>query len=76
MAQVSLVGYAVAGAFLSLTWFDLPYNVMAAVVIAHRLVNRPKPAPAVAQPQPAAAPPRPGVLPPGGPGHQSIKRSR
>lgn len=36
MAQVSLVGYAVGGAFLSLAYFDLPYNVMVALVIAQR----------------------------------------
>jgi probable O-glycosylation ligase (exosortase A-associated) len=28
MTQVSLVGYAVGGAFLSLSYFDLPYNIM------------------------------------------------
>lgn len=33
MCQVSLVGYAVGGAFLSLSYFDLPYNIMAAVVL-------------------------------------------
>ena len=33
MAQVSLLGYAVGGAFLSLSYFDLPYNLMAAVVL-------------------------------------------
>jgi probable O-glycosylation ligase (exosortase A-associated) len=33
MAQVSLFGYAVGGAFLSLGYFDLPYNVMAMVVL-------------------------------------------
>lgn len=32
MCQVSLVGYAVGGAFLSLAYFDLPYNIMAVVV--------------------------------------------
>lgn len=32
MIQVSLVGYAVGGAFLSLTYFDLPYNLMALTV--------------------------------------------
>ncbi len=34
MCQVSLIGYAVGGAFLSLSYFDLPYNVMTAVVLA------------------------------------------
>jgi probable O-glycosylation ligase (exosortase A-associated) len=32
MCQVSLIGYAVGGAFLSLAYFDLPYNVLALVV--------------------------------------------
>jgi probable O-glycosylation ligase (exosortase A-associated) len=34
MVQVSLVGYAVGGAFLSLAYFDLPYNIMMMVVLA------------------------------------------
>ncbi|WP_394788248.1 putative O-glycosylation ligase, exosortase A system-associated [Rhodoferax sp.] len=34
MCQVCLVGYAVGGAFLSLAYFDLPYNVMVLVVVA------------------------------------------
>jgi putative inorganic carbon (HCO3(-)) transporter len=34
MAQVSIVGYAVGGAFLSLSYFDLPYNIMVMVVVA------------------------------------------
>ena len=33
MCQVSLVGYAVGGAFLSLAYFDLPYNIMVLVVL-------------------------------------------
>lgn len=32
MIQVSMAGYAVGGAFLSLTYFDLPYNVAVIVV--------------------------------------------
>lgn len=32
MCQVSLAGYAVGGAFLSLAYFDLPYNIMILVV--------------------------------------------
>ena len=34
MVQVSLVGYASGGAFLSLTYFDLPYNLMILVTLA------------------------------------------
>lgn len=36
MCQVSLAGYAVGGAFLSLTYFDLPYNIMVLIVLARR----------------------------------------
>jgi putative inorganic carbon (HCO3(-)) transporter len=35
MAQVSLIGYAVGGAFLDLAYFDLPYNVMVMLVLTH-----------------------------------------
>jgi probable O-glycosylation ligase (exosortase A-associated) len=38
MVQVSLVGFAVGGAFLSLSYFDLPYNLMVMVVLARKLV--------------------------------------
>lgn len=38
MIQVSMVGYGVTGAFLSLTYYDLPYNIMVMAVIAQRLV--------------------------------------
>ncbi|MFT3759462.1 putative O-glycosylation ligase, exosortase A system-associated [Thauera sp.] len=36
MVQVSLVGYAIGGAFLSLAYFDLPYNILVALVVATR----------------------------------------
>lgn len=39
MAQVSILGYAVGGAFLSLAYFDLPYNIMVMVVLARRWVE-------------------------------------
>lgn len=39
MAQVSLVGYAVGGAFLSLSYYDLPYNIMVLVVMAKKWVT-------------------------------------
>lgn len=34
MCQVALIGYAVGGAFLSLSYFDLPYNIVSAIVLA------------------------------------------
>lgn len=39
MVQASLVGYAVGGAFLSLAYFDLPYNMLALVVLTRRWVE-------------------------------------
>jgi probable O-glycosylation ligase (exosortase A-associated) len=39
MCQVSLVGYAVGGAFLSLAYFDLPYCILVALVCARRLTQ-------------------------------------
>lgn len=36
MIQVSLVGYAVGGAFLSLSYWDLPYNLLVLAVAAFR----------------------------------------
>jgi probable O-glycosylation ligase (exosortase A-associated) len=39
MVQASLAGYLVAGAFLSLAYFDLPYNLMALVVLSRRWVE-------------------------------------
>ena len=34
MCQVALVGYAVGGAFLSLAYFDLPYDILIVVILA------------------------------------------
>ncbi|WP_326539099.1 putative O-glycosylation ligase, exosortase A system-associated [Pseudorhodoferax sp.] len=39
MCQVSLVGYAVGGAFLSLAYFDLPYNVFVILVVLKRWMD-------------------------------------
>jgi putative inorganic carbon (HCO3(-)) transporter len=36
MAQVALVGYLVGGMFLSLAYFDLPYNILVLVVAGRR----------------------------------------
>ena len=40
MSQVSLIGYVVGGAFLSLAYYDYFYYVMAALVATQRIVNR------------------------------------
>ena len=34
MCQVSMVGYLVGGAFLSLAYFDLPYNILVVLVVS------------------------------------------
>jgi putative inorganic carbon (HCO3(-)) transporter len=39
MLQVSLSGYFVGGAFLSLAYFDLPYDIMVVVVLCRRIVE-------------------------------------
>lgn len=39
MLQVSLIGYAVGGAFLGLAYFDLFYHLVVIMVIVHKLVN-------------------------------------
>lgn len=39
MLQVSLIGYAVGGAFLSLAYFDLPYYIVAFVVLVDASVR-------------------------------------
>lgn len=39
MMQVSMIGYAVGGAFLSLAYFDLPYNVLVILVVGERWLN-------------------------------------
>jgi probable O-glycosylation ligase (exosortase A-associated) len=40
MIQVSLIGFAVGGAFLSLLYFDVPYYLMAAMVATRILVEK------------------------------------
>jgi probable O-glycosylation ligase (exosortase A-associated) len=63
MVQVSLIGYAVGGAFLSLAYLDLPYYVMGFVVSSGALVQqankkRPVSASAIPMPLPARPPPQ------------------
>ena len=36
MCQVSIIGYAVGGAFLSLAYFDFAYNIIVILVVANR----------------------------------------
>jgi putative inorganic carbon (HCO3(-)) transporter len=40
MCQVALVGYAIGGAFLSLAYFDLPYNILIMIVVTQRWLER------------------------------------
>lgn len=40
MCQVSLAGYAVGGAFLSLSYWDMPYNILVLVVVGRRWLDR------------------------------------
>ena len=40
MCQVSLVGYAVGGAFLSLAYFDMPYYIVAVIVLTDLWVRQ------------------------------------
>lgn len=40
MGQVGLVGFAAGGAFLSLAYFDGPYNLVASLAVAQALVSR------------------------------------
>ncbi|TXH02682.1 MAG: putative O-glycosylation ligase, exosortase A system-associated, partial [Candidatus Moraniibacteriota bacterium] len=40
MCQVSLVGYAVGGAFLSLAYFDLPYNALIMVALSRKWIEQ------------------------------------
>ncbi len=47
MIQVSLVGYAVGGAFLSLAYFDLPYNLLIIIVLTQRWLQEWQPVQAV-----------------------------
>jgi probable O-glycosylation ligase (exosortase A-associated) len=61
MMQVSVVGYAVGGAFLGLAYFDLYYNLVAIVVIVKGVIAEYSPG-ENAHPI-AALPPRHGVRP-------------
>lgn len=49
MVQVSLMGFAVGGAFLSLVYFDLPYYIVGFVVLVSATVNERQKSPAAAK---------------------------
>lgn len=40
MVQVSMIGYAIGGSFLSIAYLDLPYYIFGFVVIAHAILSR------------------------------------
>ena len=40
MVQVSLIGYGVGGAFLSLAYYDVPYNLIAALLLTRVMLER------------------------------------
>lgn len=48
MVKVSMIGYAVGGAFLSLAYFDVPYYVLVIVVATRDLVGRSRAIPTAA----------------------------
>lgn len=54
MSQVSLIGYFVGGAFLSLAYFDLPYYIMVALIATKWILQR-ETAPAPAAPRGSVA---------------------
>jgi len=61
MGQVSMVGYAVGGAFLGRAYFDLYYHVLAIILIAQEIVRTKLESESTqVQPAPRAAPVRPG----------------
>lgn len=52
MVQVSLVGWAAGGAFLSLSYWDVPYNLVVAIVVAQRWRHERAELPEVEPPEP------------------------
>ena len=63
MMQVSMIGFAVTGAFLSMAYFDLPYNVMAISALALRIASREAAKGAAARNEESAPSPRPEPAP-------------
>ena len=42
MCQVSLIGFGAGGAFLSLAYFDMPYNCVAMIALAYAIALKPQ----------------------------------
>ena len=66
MSQVSLIGYLVGGAFLSLSYFELPFYIVVLLVVLRRLVDAEtaaKPRPVASKPVPVAMAERPARVP-------------
>lgn len=76
--QVSLVAYVFGGAFLSLAYYDLPWHLIALILMSKHLLDQPTkapvPAPSAENPLDSvvARPPYPGLLPDGD-RHQTTK---
>jgi probable O-glycosylation ligase (exosortase A-associated) len=72
MLEVSLLGFLVSGAFLSMSYFDLYFHLVAITVMLKVLVLQEAPAPVVARPAPASPV---GARPPGrGPVSAPVRR--
>ena len=66
MSQVSLIGYLVGGAFLSLSYFELPFYIVVLLVVLRRIVDAEVPAkarPVASKPVPVAMAERPTRVP-------------
>ena len=66
MSQVSLIGYLVGGAFLSLSYFELPFYIVVLLVVLRRIVDAEtaaKARPVASKPVPVAMAERPARVP-------------
>ena len=68
MLQVSLIGYAVSGAFLGLAYFDLYYDLVAMIVICKMIIQEQS-----LQREAEANPPEPGVSAGAGQSHREAR---
>lgn len=72
MTQVSLVGYAVGGAFQNQAYFDLPYEILVATVLTRALVEKE----IKGLEQKESAPATPQVIAPAGGEQGAVARAR